>query len=153
MSIPILSAGAHIVVGDGKKALILFNEGTVDHPSLTVELSLSHETPPSRDLGVGKPGRVFASVGPRHAATDETDWHQRSEDAFAHDIIAALVDLSKREKLKKLTLVAPPRSLAELRKALPESFSKLIIAEIAKDLTRHPVPSITALLQAEDSRR
>lgn len=150
MVAPILSAGTHVIVGDGRKALILFNEGTAEHPSLTVEMIFTHPDLPTRALGAERPGRVFASVGPRSAATDEPDWHQRAEDQFVRDIVAGLVELAKREKLKKLVLVAPPRAMAELRKALPSSFAHLVFAEITKDLTGHTVPAITALLQAEN---
>ena len=61
-----------------------------------------------------------------------------------------LVDLDKREKLRKLVLVAPPRAMAELRRVLPSSFASRIIAEITKDLTNHSVTAITELLQAEE---
>ncbi len=149
MTAPILSAGTHIVVGDGRKALILVNDGTAEHPSLTVETVLNQPDPPSRELGSDRPGRVYASIGARRSATEETDWHQLAEDRFAHEIVAGLVRLAERERLKKLVLVAPPRTMAELRKALPEAFSALITAEITKDLTKHPIAAITAVLQAE----
>ena len=150
MAIPILSAGAHILIGDGKKAFILFNEGTAERPSLTVETMLNHADRRTRELGVARPGRVFASVGSRRSATEETDWHQRAEDEFIRDVMMHLVDLDKREKLRKLVLVAPPRAMAELRRALPTSFTSRITAEIAKDLTNHSVTAITELLQAEE---
>ena len=152
MAIPILSTGTHVLIGDGKKAFILFNEGTSDRPSLTVETILNHPDLPSRDLGTARPGRVFASVGSRRSSTEEADWHQRAEDRFIRDVMAHLVDLDKRERLRKLVLVAPPRAMAELRRALPLSFAQLITAEITKDLTKHSVAAITALLQAEEPR-
>lgn len=149
MTAPLLSAGTHVVVGDGRKALILVNEGTAEHPSLTVETVLNQADPPTRELGSDRPGRVYASVGGSRSATGETDWHQIAEDRFAHEIVAGLVRLAEREKLKKLVLVAPPRTMAELRKVLPEAFSALVTAEITKDLTKHPIAAITALLKAE----
>lgn len=151
MVAPILSAGTHVIVGDGRKALILFNEGTAERPSLTVETFLAHPDLPTRALGAERPGRVYASVGARRSSTDETDWHQRAEDQFVRDIIAELVELAKREKLKKLVLVAPPHTMAALRKALPSKFAHLVVAEITKDLTKHSVPDITALLQAQNA--
>jgi len=105
MVAPILSAGTHVIVGDGRKALILFNEGTAEHPSLTVEMIFTHPDLPTRALGAERPGRVFASVGPRSAATDEPDLHQRAEDQFVRDIVAGLVELAKREKLKNSYLL------------------------------------------------
>lgn len=146
----LLSAGAHIVVGDGRKALILVNDGTAEHPSLSVESVLNHADLPTRALGSDRPGRVYASIGRSRSSTEEPDWHQIAEDRFAHEIVAGLVRLAERERLKKLVLVAPPRTMAELRKALPEPFLALVKAEITKDLTKHPIAAITALLQAEE---
>lgn len=150
MGIPLLSAGTHVLIGDGKKAFILFNEGTAERPSLTVETILNHPDLPTRDLGAARPGRAFESVGARRSSMEETDWHQRAEDQFIHDVMVHLVDLDKREKLRKLVLVAPPRAMAELRRVLPSSFASRIIAEITKDLTNHSVTAITELLQAEE---
>ena len=50
MGLPILSAGTHVLIGDGKKAFVLFNEGTAERPSLTVETILKHPDLPTRDL-------------------------------------------------------------------------------------------------------
>ena len=150
MGIPILSTGTHVLIGDGKKAFILFNEGTSERPSLTVETILHQPDLPTSELGADRPGRVFESVGSRRASTEETDWHQRAEDQFIRDVMTSLVDLDKRAKLRKLVLVAPPRAMAELRRVLPSSFASLVTAEIAKDLTNHSVTAITELLQAEE---
>jgi len=144
-----LSTGTHIVVGDGKKALILINEGTAAAPVLTVETVLNQNHSSNQAMGTDRPGRVFASVGPRSGSAEPTDWHQLAEDRFARDIIAGLVHLAEREKLKKLVIVAPARTLAELRRAMPEEFTRLIVAEIVKDLTKHPVSSIAQHLMAE----
>lgn len=152
MAHPLLSAGTHVIVADGKKAFVLFNEGTAEHPSLTVETHLNHADPQARALGVARPGRVFASLGRRRAATAETDGHQKAEDQFIHDVMAHLVDLARREKLRKLVLIAPPRAMAVLRRALPDSFSALVTAEITKDFTNHSVSAITSALRAQEAR-
>ncbi len=144
-----LSTGTHIVIGDGKKALILINEGTATSPVLTVETVLHQKNASNQAMGTDRPGRVFASVGPRSGSAEPTDWHQLAEDRFAHEIIAGLVKLAEREKLKKLVIVAPARTLAELRRAMPDDFTKLIAAEIVKDLTKHSIPSIAQHLMAE----
>ena len=149
MTYAALATGTHIVVGDGKKALILVNEGTALLPVLTVETVLKQNNPQNHDLGTDRPGRVFSSVGPRSGSAEPVDWHQLAEDRFAHDIIDGLVELAKREKLKRIVIVAPPRTLAELRRAMPEEFSKLVVAEINKDLTKHSVKDITHHLMEE----
>ena len=152
MAVPTLSTGTHVLIGDGKKAFIIFNEGTSERPSLTVEAILNHPDRPTREWGVARPGRVFASVGTRRASTEETDWHQKAEDDFIREVMAHLVDLDKREKLRKLVIVAPPRAMAEIRRVLPPSFTSRVTAEITKDFTNHSIAAITKALQAEDSR-
>jgi protein required for attachment to host cells len=44
--------------------------------------------------------------------------------------------------IEALIVVAPPRALADLRKAFHPDLKKRIIAEIDKDLTKHPVDQI-----------
>ncbi len=45
----------------------------------------------------------------------------------------------RTRKVKALVVVAPPRTLAELRDALHSDVKACIVAEINKDLTRQPV--------------
>jgi protein required for attachment to host cells len=44
--------------------------------------------------------------------------------------------------VEALVVVAPPRALADLRKAFRPGVKRKIIAEIDKDLTKHPVDQI-----------
>jgi protein required for attachment to host cells len=44
--------------------------------------------------------------------------------------------------------VAPPRTLADLRKAFHADVKKRIVAEIDRDLTKHPVDQIEKHLMA-----
>ena len=45
-----------------------------------------------------------------------------------------------------LIIVAPPRTLGELRKNLHAEVEKRIIMELAKEMTDRPIPDITAML-------
>ena len=45
-------------------------------------------------------------------------------------------------KVKALVVVAPPKTLAELRKAFHSDVKNRIVAEIDKDLTKQPVYEI-----------
>ncbi len=53
----------------------------------------------------------------------------------------------RKRGVSALVVVAPPRMLADLRHAFHPDVQKRIIAEIAKDLTKHPVSEIEAHLQ------
>jgi len=71
----IIPKGTHILVGDGSKALLLVNEGTVPEPDFKVEHVFSQKNPPTREQGTDRPGRAFSSAGYRRAAMADTDWH------------------------------------------------------------------------------
>ena len=48
-------------------------------------------------------------------------------------------EVIRTRKVKALVVVAPPRTLADLRDAFHSDVKACIIAEINKDLTKHPV--------------
>jgi protein required for attachment to host cells len=133
---------AFVFVGDGRKALFLRNEGDEKYLNLKTEQVLRDQNPATREQGSDQPGRTFASVGARRSAMEETDWHVIEEQRFAHDIAAALQRIVRERKVKALVVVAPPRTLAELRRAFHSEVKSRIVAEIDKDLTKQPIYEI-----------
>ena len=133
---------AFVFVGDGRKALFLRNEGDEKFPNLKTERVLVDQNPPTREQGSDQPGRAFASVGSRRSAVEEADWHVLEEQRFAHEVAAALQRIVRERKVKALVVVAPPKTLAELRKAFHSDVKNRIVAEIDKDLTKQPVYEI-----------
>jgi protein required for attachment to host cells len=87
-----------------------------------------------------------ASVGARRAGVAQTNWHELEELDFARQAAQALENVVRTRKAKSLIVVAPPRTLAELRQAWHNDVRQVIIAEIDKDLTSHPVDKIERLL-------
>ena len=45
-----------------------------------------------------------------------------------------------------LAIIAPPKTLGELRKKLHKEAAKRVVCEIAKEMTGHPIPDIEALI-------
>ena len=45
-----------------------------------------------------------------------------------------------------LAIVAPPRTLGEIRKKLHKEAERRIVCEIPKEMTRRPIPDIEALI-------
>ncbi|MGK6321493.1 host attachment family protein [Sphingomonas sp. DT-51] len=161
-----------VLVADGRKLLFLRNEGDDVHPNLTVEHAEERPNPADRDQktdaaggasstqsGAGAPnvaqgGSMHAQGGgaqfaPSRGSMDETDFHQLEEDRFA----AEAADLLKRRALsndfESLIVVAPPRTLGELRKHYHKEVSQRLTGELSKDLTGHTIPDIEqALLSA-----
>jgi protein required for attachment to host cells len=141
---------AFIFVGDGQKALFLRNEGDEKFPDLKTERVFAEDNPPTREQGTDRPGRTFARAGThRHSSVDQTDWHHLEEHRFTERVASALHDLVRNRGVPALVIVAPPRTLADLRRSLDAEVTNRIVAEIGKDLTNHPVAEIeTHLLRA-----
>lgn len=136
-----------ILVGDGRKALMLKNDGTPQNPSLNViDVLKDDANPPTSEQGTERPGRVMQSNLNRRSAVEQTDWHEIAEDRFAGTVAAQLDAAAERGEFEKLVLVAPPNTLAALRKKLDAKTAQRVVAEIDKDFTKHPVPEIARLL-------
>ena len=81
----------------------------------------------------------------RRGAVEQTDWHRLEEDRFVGRVAAALEELVRSRKIPALVVVAPPHTLADLRRDLHPDVKQRIVAEINKDLTNHPVAEIDVL--------
>jgi protein required for attachment to host cells len=141
--------GGFVFVGDGRKALFLRNAGDEKFPNLKVERVLTQENPASHEQGADRPTTAFARAGTnRRAGVEATDWHDLEEHKFARDVASALESVVRKNGAQALVIVAPARTLADLRKAFHNDVKKLIIAEIDKDLTKHPIYEIEKHLTA-----
>ncbi|MGQ7793517.1 baeRF12 domain-containing protein [Faunimonas sp. B44] len=139
---------AWILVADGRKAIIIKNIGDELYPNLKVETVLEDENPPTRAQGADRPGRVHDSATERRSAVGNTDWHDAEEARFLGTVVARLEKLQRKGSFDQLLVVAPPRALAQLRTAMPDAVRRVIVAEIDKDLTKHPVGEIEKALVA-----
>jgi protein required for attachment to host cells len=138
----------YVIVGDGRKALFLRNEGNATELRLKTEQVLRNDNPPTREQGSDQPGRSFASVGSRRSSMEQADWHEIGEQRFARTIADALEALARDRDVAGFIIAAPPRTLAELRRILDANVKQRIIAELDKDLTGHPVSEIEKHLMA-----
>jgi protein required for attachment to host cells len=87
-----------------------------------------------REIVSDRPGRSFDSAGQgRHAMESEVDPRRQETIAFVREVAARLEDHAKRGDFDRLILVAPPRTLGELRAALGKNAASRIAAEIPKD--------------------
>jgi len=139
---------ALVLVGDGQKALFLRNKGTAHRVELVVEQVLERDNPPTREQGTDRPGRSNASVGVARSAMEETDWHTIAEERFAGELADALYRYAHANRFEKLVIIAPPKILGNLRKALHAEVTARVTAEIPKELTSHPVAEIERLIAA-----
>jgi protein required for attachment to host cells len=134
---------AMIFVGDGRKALFLRNDGDEKFPNLKTEQVFAEENPPTHEQGTDRPGSTVESAGThRRSSVGQTDWHHLEEHRFVERVAAALEHVVRSRGVPALVIAAPPRTLADLRHAFHADVKKLIVAEVGKDLTKHPVPEI-----------
>lgn len=137
---------AWILVGDGRKAIVLRNEGDQVYPNLqTVDVFETGPVPPTADLGTDRPGRVILRDG-RRSGVRQTDWHDLAEHRFAAEVAHALEARLAQGHFAALVVIAPARTLADLRHAFPAALRHKVIAEVDKDLTKHPLHEIERLL-------
>lgn len=146
---------AFVVVADGRKMLFLRNEGDAEFPSLQVEKKVVDHHNPSHheqatDLAGGAMGTRTAGGSWGGGNMQEVDFHQLEEDRFAADTAELLKKRALNNDFESLIVIAPPRTLGELRKHYHKEVSGRLTAEIDKDLTGHTVPQIEqALANAE----
>lgn len=135
-----------VLVADGEKALFLRNEGGAASPQLTVARVEQQDNPRQGEQVSDKPGRrADTGVGQR-SAMEEADWHQLAKDRFAADLSEILARMVRRGRIGRLVIVAPPRSLGELREQLDQAVLKIVVAEIPKTLTGHPLPALQKIV-------
>jgi protein required for attachment to host cells len=140
-----------VVVVDGRKMLFLRNEGDATIPNLQVEKKVIDKHNPDHheqatDLAGGSMGTRTAGAQWGAGNMDEVDFHQQEEDRFAAETAALLKKRALNNDFESLIIIAPPKTLGELRKHYHKEVSDRLKAEIGKDLTGHTVPQIEEVL-------
>ncbi|MBR0914626.1 baeRF12 domain-containing protein [Bradyrhizobium japonicum] len=141
---------AVVFVGDGRKALFFRNEGDEKFPNLRVEVAFEDQNPATHDQGSDRPGRVSkAAHSGQRIAVETSDWHELEERRFVKQVAVAVERIVRGEPSTAMIVVAPPRTLAALRSDFHPDVKRRIVAELANDLTRHPVGDIEKHLLRE----
>jgi protein required for attachment to host cells len=144
-----LPHNSFVMVADGEKMLFFRNAGDADYPQLIVERNRAQENPDNVQHKTDEAGRRHG-VGAGRSAYEETDFHQLEKDRFAHETAEMLKRWALRNDFEQLVVVAPPKTLGELRKHYHKEVEKRLAAEIPKDLTNLPVPDIEKALLAHE---
>jgi protein required for attachment to host cells len=121
-----------ILIADGKNARVLMREAHNSPLTVARELHGADATH-ARDLKTGPTGRFGSGrLEPR------TDPLVHEKQQFARRL-AELMNTAAREKLfRRLVLVAPPKTLGDLRMSLDGAASRLVSAEIPHDHVHTP---------------
>ena len=136
-----------VLVADGRKMLFLRNEGDNDYPNLVVENAQEQDNPATRDQATDSAGRASSPQGGVQSSVEPTDFHQIEEDRFAADAADFLKTGALKNKYDSLIVVAPPKTLGELRKHYHKEVTSRHKGELDKDLTGHPIKDIEKALQ------
>jgi len=142
---------ALVLVADGRKMLFLRNKGDGALIDLRVESHREQENPAIRDQATDAPGRSISSVGSARSSMEPTDFHQLQEDRFAAEAAELLRKRALSNDFEQLIIVAPPRTLGELRKHYHKTVEARLIAEIDKDLTGMTIPTIEQNITARQT--
>ena len=127
-----------ILVSDGRKALFLKNQGDDVYPNFQVERVLqAPDNPQTHQQGTDRPG-----VRAQRGAVEQTDWHELAERRFASEVAETVNAACFQGVVNAIVVTAPPRTLAELRNCFSDAAKQRILAEVNKDLTKHPVYEI-----------
>ncbi|MFO1079043.1 MAG: host attachment protein [Reyranellaceae bacterium] len=128
-----------IVVTDGARARFLQPgpDGRALVPAGTADMAAPKVGRPTRSLVSDKAGRGFAAAGSaaRHTYESRHDYRKLEKRSFSAQVAHVLDGLCQREHVHRVVLVAPRRSLGELRKLISPQVGKLVSHEVAKDLT------------------
>jgi protein required for attachment to host cells len=135
-----------VLVADGRKSLFFRNAGDAEFPNLAVEDKEVHANPDHHEQASDAAGRASNTLG---SSMEEVDFHAQEEDRFAAATAAMLKARALRNDFKTLVVVAPPRTLGELRKHYHKEVERRLVAEVAKDLVNVPVAEIEKILQAQ----
>jgi protein required for attachment to host cells len=140
-----------IVVADGARARFFMASGDGGGlvPARAADMVAPLSRRPARDLKSDKPGRGYSSSrsGVRHAFEPPHDFHKIEKHRFAASLAEALDEASGAKAFDRLVLVAPHRSLGELRGLLSARVKRQISQEIARDLTNQTPARLWSRLQ------
>ena len=140
---------AHVLVADGRKMLFFRNEGDGEYPNLQVEQHREEHNPAHHEQATDTSGRAAVPAGAAGGGSmEEVDFHQQQEDLFAAEAAELLKTRTLNHEIEHLIVVAPPKTLGELRKHYHKEVEQRIAGEIPKDLTNMPVPDIERAIQA-----
>ena len=144
-----LATNALVLVTDGRKTLYFRNQGDQNQIDLRIEAHDERQDAADHEMKTDAAGSNAQSGGFGRPTYEETDFHQLEEDRWAH---AAAEEVNKRalaNDFEALAIVAPPKTLGEIRKKLHKEAARRVVCEIPKEMTKRPIPDIEALLVGE----
>jgi len=146
-----LAPNTLVLVADGRKALFLRNEGDARQIDLRTTSHQEREDRKDSDIKTDAAGQspAPAGTGLPGGTMGEQDFHQQEEDRFARDLAEKINAMALAGKFDALVVVAPARTMGELRPLWHREVSSRLVGEHVKEMTDRPIADIEALLAGE----
>jgi protein required for attachment to host cells len=136
----------YILIADGARAHILLSEGRGKPLTEVLGSEQRLDLKPDHEISAERPGRVHESANMERHAIERDDLHRREKERFAQSLAAGLDRRLADGEYDRLVVAAAPETLGVIRSALSEKVRAVIMAEIAKDLTKLPNTEVKAHL-------
>ena len=125
-----------IVLADGARGRIITRKTAVAPYEEALDIDLTAPHPASREILSDRPGRVHDRFGEgRHAMVPPSDPHRQEKREFAARLAALLESEREKNSFERLIIIAPPKTLGDLRQHFSPSLKAMIIEEIARDVS------------------
>ena len=126
-----------LVVADAARARIFRVEDLGSKLVPASNHQLVHASLADKELVCDKPGRTFDRFGQgRHAKEPPSDPADIEARRFAREVVETLDAERKKGALSHVILVAPPGFLGDLRAEMREPLSRIVAAQVNKDLSK-----------------
>ncbi|HEY9201257.1 MAG TPA: host attachment protein [Gammaproteobacteria bacterium] len=126
-----------VLVADSARARLFHADGSAGALQEQTDLLMPGSRLKESDLVGDRAGRAFDSGGKgRHAMDPGTSAKEMESHRFAAEIAELLQKEHLAGAFNRLTLVAPPAFLGELRSALSDGVREKVSAELDKDLVQ-----------------
>jgi protein required for attachment to host cells len=136
----------YILIADGARAHLLLSDGR-GKPLVEVPGSEHRQDlKPDRELSKDRPGRVHESANASRHAIEREDLHCREKERFAQSLAENLDRRLANREFDRVVIAAPPETLGAIRSALSTKVQSVLLAEVAKDLTKIPNAQIKPYL-------
>ena len=140
---------ALVLVTDGRKTLFFRNHGDTNQIDLRTEAHDEREDLSDGEMKTDAPGSTHQSVGAGRSSYEVTDFHQLEEDRWAKHAAEEVNKRALANDFEALAIIAPPKTLGELRKKLHKEAARRVVIEIAKEMTGHTIADIEKLIVAQ----
>jgi len=124
-----------ILVADGALARVYQTDAGTEELAAVRGGEFAAENLPARDIDADKPGQGFDRAGQgQRRMRPQTDSRRHAKVEFAQELANYLQNAQQRRAYDDLVIVAPAKTLGDLRAALTPAVRDLVKAELSKDL-------------------